>query len=52
MEGRRLSDLIDTQWNVNDIADVATEVAAFDLIDTQWNVNLELIDIPNCVAKI
>ena len=32
-------DLIDTQWNVNDVGRDIDEADKNDLIDTQWNVN-------------
>ena len=32
-------DLIDTQWNVNEIYNADSTPVAKDLIDTQWNVN-------------
>ena len=35
-----LSDLIDTQWNVNTRQNIRNGGLQCDLIDTQWNVNL------------
>ena len=32
-------ELIDTQWNVNDIKGKRKKVDNTELIDTQWNVN-------------
>ena len=35
--------LIDTQWNVNDIASEAMDMSMLVLIDTQWNVNEDIL---------
>ena len=35
-----MSDLIDTQWNVNTFSPDGERHMVLDLIDTQWNVNI------------
>ena len=39
--GENQIDLIDTQWNVNLVANVDGNNGSGDLIDTQWNVNAQ-----------
>ena len=40
-----ISDLIDTQWNVNNVIRGSTHLLNPDLIDTQWNVNFKTMSV-------
>ena len=34
------AELIDTQWDVNDVCEAVTLACKLELIDTQWDVNI------------